>query len=81
MSDHTIAVFVHNVRLLSEHRNDIVSDDRIINNDIIGFTESQINSWDFTCKIMDAYGSRNNVAILDQFDANAVFSFKKHASE
>ena len=29
---------------------------------------------------MDAYGSRNNVAILDQFDANAVFSFKKHAS-
>ena len=81
ISDHTIAVFVYNVRLLSEHRDDIVSDDRIINNDIIEFTESQINSWDFTCKIMDAYGSRNNVAILDQFDANAVFSFKEHASE
>ena len=31
-------VFVHNVRSLSQRIDDIVSDDRIINNDIAGFT-------------------------------------------
>ena len=34
-----MTVFAHNVRTLSN----IVSDVRIINNDIIGFTEAQIN--------------------------------------
>ena len=42
-SDNSITVFVHNVRSLSKHINDIVCDDRIINNDIIVFTETQIN--------------------------------------
>ena len=37
-SDKTITVFVRNVRSLLKHLEDIVSDDRIINNDIIGFT-------------------------------------------
>ena len=32
---------------------DIVSDDRIINNDIMGFTETQINPSDSTSKIME----------------------------
>ena len=32
---------------------DIVSDDRTINNDIIGFTETHINSSDFSCKIIE----------------------------
>ena len=53
ISDDTIAVFVHNVRLLSKHVNYIVCDDRIINNDIIGITETQICPSDFTCKIME----------------------------
>ena len=52
-SDDTIIVFVQNVRSLSKHINDIVSDDRIANNDIIGFTETQMNSSDSTCKIME----------------------------
>ena len=71
-----------------------------MNNDIIGFTETQIISSDSTCKIMEtlnflnnnfknnennflnlACGCRNDVAILDKFDANGVsiFSFKNHA--
>ena len=38
--DYTITVLVHNVRSLSKHVDDIVSDKRLINNDIIGFTET-----------------------------------------
>ena len=38
----------------------------------MGFKESQIILSDSTFKIMDAYGCRNNVAFLDQFDANRV---------
>ena len=49
----TIAVFVHNARLFSQHIDDIVSDDRIINNDMIGFTEKKINPSDSTSKIME----------------------------
>ena len=52
-SDDTIIVFVQNVRSLSKHINDIVSDDRITNNDIIGFRETQMNSSDSTYKIME----------------------------
>ena len=51
--DDTFTVFVHNVRSLSKHINDIARDDRIINNDIIGFTETQIKPSDSTCKIME----------------------------
>ena len=42
------------MRSLSKHVDDIVSDDTIINNDIIGFTETQINLSDSTCKIIEA---------------------------
>ena len=52
-SDDTITVFAHDVRSLSKHIDDIVSDDRIINNDIMGFTETQINPSDSTSKIME----------------------------
>ena len=45
--------FVQNVRTLLEYVHDIVSDDRIINNDIIGFTETQINPSCSTFKIME----------------------------
>ena len=48
-SDNTIiTVLVHNVQSLSKHIDDIVVDDRIINNEIIGFTETQIKSSDST---------------------------------
>ena len=93
ISDKTITVFVQNAQSLSKHINDIGSDDRIINNDIIGFTETQINPSDSNCKMIEtlnffntsfnndenkflslAYGCRNNVAILDKFNANGVLS-------
>ena len=88
------------MRLLSKHVDDIVKHDRIINNDIIGFTETLINLSNSTCKITEtlnfftihfknnqnkflslAYGCRNEVAVVDKFDANGVsiFSFKEHA--
>ena len=51
--DDRITVFVHNVRPLSKHVDDIVSDNRGMDNDIIGFTATQINSSDSTCKIID----------------------------
>ena len=88
ISDDTITILVHNVRSLSKHVNDIVSDSRIMNNDILGL----ISLSDSTCRIVEtlnfndsedkflslAWGCRNNVAVLDKFDANGVsiFSFK-----
>ena len=36
ISDDTITILVHNVRFLSKHVNEIVSDSRIMNNDILG---------------------------------------------
>ena len=54
ISTNAITVFCHNTRSLSKHIDDIVSDDRVlINNDIIGFTETQLKSSDSTCKIME----------------------------
>ena len=41
------------MRSLSKHVDDTVNDDRIINNDIIGFAEAQINLLDSTCKIIE----------------------------
>ena len=43
VSDDPLVILVHNVRSLSRHAHDAVSDDRIINNDFVGFTETQIN--------------------------------------
>lgn len=48
ISDDTITAFVPNVRSFSKH---IVSDDKVINNDIIGFSGTQTNTSDSTCII------------------------------
>ena len=53
MPHDTVTVFAHNVRSVSKYIGDIVSGDRIINNGIIGLTETQINQSDSTCKIME----------------------------
>ena len=50
LSNNIFTVLIHNVRSLSKHVDDIVSEDRTINNDIIGFTETQIIPSDSTCK-------------------------------
>ena len=44
---------VHNAESLSKNIDDIISDDRIIDNDILGFTETQIKLSDWTCKIIE----------------------------
>ena len=49
----TVTVFVHNVRSLPTHVDDIVSDSRIINNDIIGFIDTQIKPSDCTSNITE----------------------------
>ena len=43
------------MRSLSKHVNDIVSDSRIMNNDILGLTETQISLSDSTstCRIVE----------------------------
>ena len=41
------------MRSLSKHVDDIVTDNRVMDNDIIGFTETQINPSDSTCKIIE----------------------------
>ena len=90
-----ITVFVHNTQSLSKHIDDIVSDDRIINNSITGFTETQIKPSGSTCKMETLnffnINFNNNVNKFlslgygcrnkNKFDANGVsiFSFKKHA--
>ena len=53
ISGNAVAVFVNNVRSLLRHVDDIVGDNGIINNRIIGFTETQIKPLDSTCKITE----------------------------
>ena len=52
ISGDTVTVLVHNVRSPLRHVDDILSDNRIINNDIIGFTETQIKTSDTTSEII-----------------------------
>ena len=55
----TVTVLVHNVRSLPRHVDDILSDNRIINDDIIGFTETQIKPSDSTSKIIETLNDFN----------------------
>ena len=50
--DDTIPDFVLNVRSLSKQIDVIASLDKIVNNDVTGFTETQINLSDSTIKII-----------------------------
>ena len=53
LSDDALTIFVHNVRSLLQHADDVVSDGRIINNDIIGLTKTQVIPSDSTFKIIE----------------------------
>ena len=60
ISDNKITVFVHDARSFSKYTDDIVSDARIINDKVIGYTETQINpSKDSTSKIMETLSFLN----------------------
>ena len=50
---------MHYVRTLSKHVDDIVSDDRIIDNDTVRFTDTEINLSDSTCKIIKIFSFFN----------------------
>ena len=52
ISDDTLIILVNKMRSLSKHISSILSDDGIINKDIIGFRKIQINLADSTCKII-----------------------------
>ena len=49
----TITILNSNVRSLSRHVDEIESDNKAINKDIFGFTETQIKPPDSTCKIKE----------------------------
>ena len=53
VSGNTVTVLVHNVRSLPRHVDDILSDNRIINNSIVGLTETQVKPSDSLCKITE----------------------------
>ena len=53
ISGDTVTLIVHTVRSLPGHIEDILRDNRIINNNIIEFTESQIKSSDSSYKIIE----------------------------
>ena len=59
ISGDTVTVLFHNVRSLPRHVHDIVCDNKIINNDIIGFTETQIKPSDSTCKKIETFNVFN----------------------
>ena len=46
-------ILVHNVRSFSKHVDDIVSDRRIVNNYILGFTKTQISLPNSTCIVVE----------------------------
>ena len=59
VSGDTVTVLVHNVKSLPRHVDDILSDNRIINNDSIGFMETQIKPSDSTCKEIETWNLFN----------------------
>ena len=59
ISGDTLTVFVHNVRSLPIHVDDILSDNSIIYSDIVGFLETQIKPSDSTSKIIETFSLFN----------------------
>ena len=52
VSGDKVTVLVHNVRSLPRHVDDILSGNRIINNSVIGYTETQFKPSDCTCEVI-----------------------------
>ena len=66
-SGNRITVFVYNARSLSKLIDDIVSDDRIINNNIIEFMKIEMNPSDSTCKITKTFSMSILVTVKINF--------------
>ena len=74
------------MRPLSKHVYDIVGDNEVINNGIIGFTETQVIPSDFTCKISETlnffnfnYNNNKNKSFKLAYGCRNNASFKKYA--
>ena len=52
-----MTIFVHYVRSLSKHIDDVVNDARWKSNDIIGYTETQVNPSNSTRKTTETVSS------------------------
>ena len=59
VSGDIVKVLVHNVRWVPRHVDDILRDNRIINSDIVGFTETHIKPSDSTFKTIETLNSFN----------------------
>ena len=59
VSDETLTFLILNVRSLAKHARDVASDSRILNNDIVSFTETQIELSDSTAMITETLQSFN----------------------
>ena len=70
ISDDTITILVHNVTSLSKHVNDIVSDSKIMHNDIIELTETQISLSGSTCRIKPSKPPISSTLILIKVKIN-----------
>ena len=44
-----LTIFTMNVRSLAKHTQDFVNDYRVLKNEVVGFTETQIKPSDSTC--------------------------------
>ena len=73
ISDDTITILVHNVRSLSKHVNDIVSDSRIMNNDILGL----ISLSDSTCRIVETLNFNDSEDNREYFMEYSAWSISK----
>ena len=70
-SGDTVTVLVHNVRSLPRHVDDILSGNRVINNDIVIFTETHMKPSNPACKIIETLN------LFDiNFNNNEFLSFK-----
>ena len=75
------------MKSFSKHTDDIVADNRVINNDIIGYTNQSIRFYLQNCRNIKtililiinqkkflrlAYGGKNDIVVFDKFDADEV---------
>ena len=71
ISGDAVAVIIYNVRSLRRHAYDTVSANLIIDNNITGFTETQIKPSDSSIKIIETF----HVFNIDFINIKMIFKF------
>ena len=59
ISDKTLTIFTMNMRSIVKHVQDLINDCRILKNDVVGFTETQIKLSDSNCLINEVFKNYN----------------------